>query len=264
MFIQLTTPRIVLDLTRHPEYIYLHTLLMPDVSEGEVLFTGPVDPEHGQRGTKTLEPREILPLAGGLSVRTFILPFWELFQGGPKTAVHDGAIVRAADLKITRYCTAGFQVVVKSAFRASPREYLEHTLAFHMAFPATGGGILRLANADVDLANPSFNPWAVNPSPPSEAATAELREAYARTHMLTGRSDIDSRRQARIVAAEACMRAEARAATPTLPDVPSKALPPKIDRCPTCDSPDPKRHPAMQHEGEVQVCRDPWHGGELS
>lgn len=32
-----------------------------------------------------------------------------------------------------------------------------------------------------------------------------------------------------------------------------------MDKCPTCDSPNPKMHPAMQHEGEVQPCRDPWH-----
>lgn len=31
-------------------------------------------------------------------------------------------------------------------------------------------------------------------------------------------------------------------------------------RCPRCDSPDPARHPAMQHGGEVQICRHPWHG----
>ena len=31
------------------------------------------------------------------------------------------------------------------------------------------------------------------------------------------------------------------------------------DRCPTCTSPSPELHPAMQHEGEVQPCRDDWH-----
>lgn len=30
-------------------------------------------------------------------------------------------------------------------------------------------------------------------------------------------------------------------------------------RCPTCDSPAPHLHPAVQHEGEVQVCGDNFH-----
>jgi flavin-dependent thymidylate synthase len=30
--------------------------------------------------------------------------------------------------------------------------------------------------------------------------------------------------------------------------------------CPTCGSPSPTLHPAVQHEGEVQPCADPWHG----
>jgi hypothetical protein len=34
---------------------------------------------------------------------------------------------------------------------------------------------------------------------------------------------------------------------------------PPVSRCPTCDSPSAKLHPAMQWEGEVQPCRDAWH-----
>ena len=30
-------------------------------------------------------------------------------------------------------------------------------------------------------------------------------------------------------------------------------------KCPRCDSPKPHLHPAVQHEGEVQVCRDDFH-----
>lgn len=34
-------------------------------------------------------------------------------------------------------------------------------------------------------------------------------------------------------------------------------------KCPTCDSPQPELHPAMQHEGEVQVCGNEWHRSTL-
>jgi hypothetical protein len=30
-------------------------------------------------------------------------------------------------------------------------------------------------------------------------------------------------------------------------------------RCPTCDSPDPKLHPAVQWEGDIQPCGNRWH-----
>jgi hypothetical protein len=33
----------------------------------------------------------------------------------------------------------------------------------------------------------------------------------------------------------------------------------KTRRCPTCDSPSPKLHPAVQCGGEVGICRDKWH-----
>lgn len=217
MLVQLTTPRIVLDHSRHPEHVYLHTLFISDVSEGRVLFTGPTDPEHGKTGTDSLEPYEILPLEEGLSVKVFVLPFWDLFQGGPKTVVHDGIVTRSADVRLARYCTTGFQVTAKSAFRAGPRVYEEHRLSFTMAFPVTGGGVIRLGNSLVDITNPSFDPWAPNPSPLPEAAKKELQDIYARVHALPkGRSDIEARRKERIAAAEASMQ---------IIDLP--ALPPK-------------------------------------
>jgi hypothetical protein len=33
-----------------------------------------------------------------------------------------------------------------------------------------------------------------------------------------------------------------------------------MTNCPTCDSPAPNLHPAVQHEGEVQGCDDDFHG----
>lgn len=32
-----------------------------------------------------------------------------------------------------------------------------------------------------------------------------------------------------------------------------------MTKCPTCDSPAPHLHPAVQHEGEVEVCRNAFH-----
>lgn len=32
-----------------------------------------------------------------------------------------------------------------------------------------------------------------------------------------------------------------------------------MERCPTCDSPSPHMHPAVQYEGEVGICTDDFH-----
>ncbi len=209
MLIQLTTPRITFNSSRHEHHVYIHTLAMPNVSAGEVRFTGPTDPEHGKKATIIVEPKEILPLDEGLSVKIHVLPFWELFNEGPKKVEHDGAMVRAANLKVVQMCTAGFQVLAKSAFRAGPRSYEEHQIAFSMKFPATGGGLLQITDSLMDFVNTSFNPWACNPSPLSESTKAELKNLYARSHILPkGRSDIDDQRKTRIAAATASMEKE--------------------------------------------------------
>lgn len=49
---------------------------------------------------------------------------------------------------------------------------------------------------------------------------------------------------------------------PAPPDTGERAVSPKVERpykCPSCESPAPHLHPAVQHEGEVQLCKDKWH-----
>ena len=51
---------------------------------------------------------------------------------------------------------------------------------------------------------------------------------------------------------------ELRAALP--PPTLRAAPPPETEnRCPTCQSPAPHLHPALQHEGEVERCKDAFH-----
>jgi hypothetical protein len=44
-----------------------------------------------------------------------------------------------------------------------------------------------------------------------------------------------------------------------VPDLPMHLRADAPRNCPSCESPDPVLHPAVQHEGEVQPCSDEWH-----
>ena len=229
MFVQATTPRPLFDHLRNPRYLHIHTLAKAGVSEGTVRFSGTTDPEFGKGDGVFIEPLNTYPIKGedGFEVLEYALPFWRLFQRPDnfEEAIHDGSVVASADVSVVRYCTGGFGVVCKSAFRASPREYQEHTIAFKMIFPATGGGIIRLADCLFDISNQDFDPWAPDPTKrlgPGPSKDLELQISYNRTHKLSS-SAIEDRRASRVAAAEASM-----ARSGTLPATGNRpALPPK-------------------------------------
>ena len=229
MLIQTTTPRPFFDASKHPLYIHIHTLAQVGVSDGIVRLSGTIDPEFGTTGGVNIEPTNHYLIEGedGFEALEHVLPFWRLFERPDnfQEARHDEIVVPSADFRITRYCTAGFGVVCKSAFRASPRAYEEHTIAFTMVFPATGGGIIRLADCFFDITNPTFDPWAPDPTKRlglGPLKNPDLQLSYNRTHKIGQSSAIDQRRAARIAAAEASM-----ANAGTLPSAERPALPPK-------------------------------------
>jgi hypothetical protein len=226
MLIQMGIPRPRFDIQDHPEHLYIHTLARAGVSSGGVLFSGTVDPEHGVRKSRPLEPTQTYPIEGedGFEGYEYILPFWELFQRkhveSQSTLARTGA-KGYGSLGLVAYATNGFIVTAQSAFRASPTTYEGHSLAFTIMMPVTGGGILRLADCPFDISNPTFNPYAPNPMGLSKYTNLDTLEALNKAHKPTTAA-IEARKAERIRAAEASMAARE---TPGLP--PSRALPPK-------------------------------------
>jgi hypothetical protein len=254
MLIQATSPRIVLNSAEDPKHICVHTLRKQGVSKGEVLFgafaTGGRLPPGSEEGAtwqerlhqagrrleleehldgnrqdltvyrhapvrrdsnaRILEPQEVYQIEGeeGFQALVYVLPFWELFREEDKNH----------NLKLVPFCTGGFSVTVRSAFRSDPRTYDEHVLTFLIMMPVTGGGIIRLGDTPTDISNSTFDPWAPDPKRPWK--NLELQDAYNRTHRLGDRPAIDKRREERIRAAEASMAAEAAKTGRMLPPKP--------------------------------------------
>lgn len=239
MLIQVSTPRPLYDPSKYPEYIHIHTLRKAGVSKGEVFFMATVDPEHGTKDSKSLDPVNEYPIEGveGFEALEFILPFWELFKrtAAMTKARYNGESAESQGIKVgsvamTRYFTNGFQITAKSAFRADRTTYQEHIVAFTLMTPSSGGGILRLANCPFDIANPTFDPWAGNPHPPKNL---ELQDAFNRTHKLNT-SSIEARRAARIAEAEANIKRNEELRHKALPEG-RKALPAPSDPPPPED-----------------------------
>lgn len=211
MLVQVTTPRPLFDPSKHPKHLHIHTLRQVGVSKGEVFFIATVDPEHGTKDSKSLDPVNVYPIEGaeGFEVLEYIVPFWEIFKPtkAMKRAQYNGSSaaeqgIKVGSVALARYFTNGFGITVKSAFRSQRTDYEEHVVSFTLLTPSSGGGILRLANCPFDIANPTFDPWAENPNPKKDP---DLQVGFNRTHRLST-SSIESRRAARIAAAEADMQ----------------------------------------------------------
>lgn len=243
MLIQASTPRILFNVNRYPEHVYIHTLAKPGVSDGGVLFNATTDPTQGIRQTKSLEPSNVYPIQGedGFESYEYVLPFWELFRRSLAKRPGSTAIVQAdADAfedipqvsqttldwygakgyghrLMVPFATGGFLVTVRTAFRASPTEYVERVLGLHILMPVTGGGIIRLGDSLYDLANPSFDPYAEDPKP---RQNLDHLRSVNETHRLRD-SKAEDRKAERIRAAEESMSRER-----SLGEGPSRALPP--------------------------------------
>jgi len=219
-----------------PEHVRIHTLRKVGISLGEVALV-----IHEKR--MAVEPYQVYPIEGEASFEAldFYLPFDNVF-GTKKPEYNEAAIteriqsehfhrVRADKPKEDRLTgtqlailgAAGYTVIIRSAYRTEGATYEERILNLTIHCPVNGGGMIRIANCPVDIANPTFNPHAETPKKP-RYRDLTLLEAFNRTHK--PRTDaIEDRRRKRIEEAEANMRANTRA----LPERTVKALPGKSE-----------------------------------
>jgi hypothetical protein len=248
MLLQLTAPRPIFNALENPPHVRIHTLRKPLVSKGEVLFV--VGDEQ-----MAVEPFMSYPIQGesAFEALDYYLPFWNVF--GTKKPEYDeqaiqrniesnrfsrirtdaqkdkllpgkdgeGAMEKLTGVQLALLGASGYKVIARSAFRSEGPTYEERIVNFTIICPVNGGGILRVADCPIDVANPTFDPHA--PPPGEKRQDLTLLEAFNRTHRLRT-SDIEERKRQRIAQAEANMRENEKALAAKAAE---KGLPPKRD-----------------------------------
>lgn len=233
MLIQATAPRPMFNASENPSHIRIHTLRKMRISKGGVVLV------VGEK-RMDVEPHVTYPIQGEADFEAleYFLPFWRVF--GTKKPVYDeqaiqrniesnsfkrvhadeqkdkllagkdgeGEMDKLTGVQLALLGAAGYAVVVKSAFRTEGATYEERTLNFTIHCPVNGGGMIRVADCPLDIANPTFDPHA--PLPESKRQDLVLLEAFNRTHKLRT-DDIEERKRKRIADAEANIRANERA-----------------------------------------------------
>jgi hypothetical protein len=228
MLIQATSPRPMLNATESPQHIRIHTLRKLKVSKGEVTLV------LGEKQIE-VEPYEVYPIDGEpqFEALEYFLPFWRVF-GTEKPTYNETKIrenieherfkrVRAdaqkdkllgtpeklTGVQLAMLGSTGYHIIVRSAYRTEGATYEERIANFTIHCPVNGGGMIRMANCPIDIANPTFDPYAADPGK-SRGKDLVLLEAFNRTHKLRT-ADIEERKRKRIAEAEANIQANERA-----------------------------------------------------
>jgi hypothetical protein len=123
-----------------------------------------------------------------------------------KSENSDSLTEKLTGVQLALIGSTGYHVIVKSAHRTEGSTYEERIVNFTILCPVNGGGIIRIANCPIDVANPTFDPYAPLPQRTKDLT---LLQAFNRTHR--PRTDaIEETRRKRIEEAEATMRANER------------------------------------------------------
>lgn len=256
MLIQTTAPRPMINASDSPAHVRIHTMRKLKVSTGEVTFVVgdrqmPVEPWvtypiEGEAGFEALEYylpfwrvfgtdkptynedriRERIEREQFTTVDVGQKPPME-FKTKTKTKllVSDTTEEAPAQEKLTGVQlallgTMGYGVICKTAHRTEGATYEERVVNFTIHCAVNGAGMIRIAGCPVDIANPTFDPYA--PEPTGKHRDLTLLEAFNRTHRPRTQS-IEDRKRARIAEAEANMRLHEGKALPS--DRERRALP---------------------------------------